>query len=264
MDYRTLSMQRCGSQRNTPCVRRFVTGGAVDDVGAGGVIGLELLGVFRIHCDGATVTLPVAAQRVTALVALSAHGIHRAGAAETLWPDSARRRAAANLRSALWHVRRRIGPAVLPAGSARLRLDPSVRVDVVELADRVRTRRVRADGAELPARLARRLLDDWPDAWLAPERLRWDQVRLHALEQLAAEQLAAGRHLAALEAAMTAVAVEPMRESAYRLVAQVLIDEGNPACAVRHYQRFRSLVQRELGVVPSRQMTRLIAPLVSG
>ncbi|MEU6699411.1 bacterial transcriptional activator domain-containing protein [Pseudonocardia sp. NPDC046786] len=48
------------------------------------------------------------------------------------------------------------------------------------------------------------------------------------------------------------------------MVVQVLIDEGNPACAVRHYQRFRSLVQRELGVVPSRQPTRLIAPLVSG
>jgi DNA-binding SARP family transcriptional activator len=42
----------------------------------------------------------------------------------------------------------------------------------------------------------------------------------------------------------------------------VHIAEGNMASALRHYQRYRALLHRELGVAPSPRMTRLVRPLI--
>jgi DNA-binding SARP family transcriptional activator len=111
--------------------------------------------------------------------------------------------------------------------------------------------------------LSRGLLPDWLDDWLLMDRERWDQVRLHALETLACRLLAAEHHLAALEAAFAAVAIEPVRESAHRTVVEIYLAEGNPACALQHFQRYRRLVQRELGVAPSSRMHQLIQPIAS-
>jgi DNA-binding SARP family transcriptional activator len=44
---------------------------------------------------------------------------------------------------------------------------------------------------------------------------------------------------------------------------EVHIAEGNSACAIKHYQRYRGLLRRELGVTPSPQMDQLIGPLIS-
>jgi len=102
------------------------------------------------------------------------------------------------------------------------------------------------------------LLPSWSEDWLLPERERWDQVRLHALETMALQYLAAEDYLTALEVALAAVSVDSIRESAHRIVVKVHIAEGNSASAIRHYQWYRGLVQRELGVTPSRQMDELI------
>jgi DNA-binding SARP family transcriptional activator len=106
-------------------------------------------------------------------------------------------------------------------------------------------------------------LPDWSDDWIMLERERWDQLRLHALEALAQRLITAERYLPALEAALTAVAIEPVRESAHRTVIEVHIAEGNSACAIKHYQRYRGILQRELGVSPSQRMDRLVRALGS-
>jgi two-component SAPR family response regulator len=119
------------------------------------------------------------------------------------------------------------------------------------------------DHKDVIAGLSRELLPDWPEEWLVTERKRWNQVRLHVLECLAQRFMSTRKYLSAMEAAFTAVAIEPVRESAHRIVVAIHIAEGNPACAVKHYQRYRGLVQRELGVSPSVQMTRMINQLAS-
>jgi DNA-binding SARP family transcriptional activator len=115
--------------------------------------------------------------------------------------------------------------------------------------------------AEISAALSQELLPDWCDDWLLLERERWDQARLHALETLARQLMSTERFLPALEAALVAVAIEPIRESAHRAVIEIHLAEGNSACAMKHYQRYRGLLHRELGVAPSRRMIRLIEPL---
>lgn len=230
---------------------------------------IELLGSFALSIEGRDVQVPLGAQRLLGFLALARGGIHRAVAAEQLWPDSPRSRAGANLRSALWHLRRRGEHVLVTSSGPRLRLAPSVLVDRHRVPDSVQNATTQAgeqDGAaldQLIAALSDGLLVDWSDDWLLVERERWDQVRLHTLETLAQRMLSSGKHLTALRAALTAVAIEPVRESAHRTVVEIFLDEGNTACALKHYQRYRRLVQHELGVTPSSHMTRLVQPLAS-
>jgi DNA-binding SARP family transcriptional activator len=233
---------------------------------------LALLGGFEIDVNGkAKIRLPLGAQRLLAILALG-DGVHRATAAERLWPDSPPRRAAANLRSALWQGRRIGDLPVIECTGPRLRLAATVAVDLRDALSQARRISISeatdlsddlADHDELLPALSRGLLPDWSDEWLLLERERWDQVRLHTLETLAQQLISAEKYLAALEAAFAAVAIEPIRESAHRTVVEVYIAEGNSACALKYYQRYRGLLHRELGVAPSRHMTQMVHALAS-
>ena len=230
---------------------------------------LRLLGGSEIRCAGEDIRLPLGAHRLLSFVALQDGGVQRASAAEALWPDHRPGRAAANLRSALWQARR-IGTAtVVDCAGQRISLAPTVAVDVCAVA-RHAHQIVASQSpaglngyAEVVDALARELLPDWSDDWLVLERERWDQLRLHALETLARRLITAEEYLPALEVALTAVAIEPVRESAHRTVIEIHIAEGNSACAIKHYQRYRGLLQRELGVSPSQRMDRLVRTLGS-
>src|SRR5215217_494630 len=58
---------------------------------------LTMVGGFRLHLGHTETTLPPGAQRLLAFLALHDVPLMRSYVAETLWPDSRRRRAAANL-----------------------------------------------------------------------------------------------------------------------------------------------------------------------
>lgn len=230
---------------------------------------LTLLGGFQLSA-GESLSIPLGAQRLLAMLALEDGEVDRATATERLWPDSCKARAAANFRSALWRGKQAGTTILIDCDGPRLHLASTVRVDRRELLYKAR----QIVESSLPASddqghhdiidgLSRELLPSWSDDWLLPERARWDQVRLHTIETLAQRFLAAQNYLTALEAALAAVAIEPIRESAHRLVLKVHIAEGNSACALKHYQNYRGLLQRELGVKPSRQMVELIHPLTS-
>ena len=74
------------------------------------------------------------------------------------------------------------------------------------------------------------------------ERLR--QLRLHMLEQLAVDHLDAGRHGEALQAALAAMAAEPLRETPHRLVVRIHLAEGNAFEAVHAFYVYRDLLMR--------------------
>jgi DNA-binding SARP family transcriptional activator len=109
--------------------------------------------------------------------------------------------------------------------------------------------------------LARRLLPEWSEDWLLLERERWDQFRLHALENLAGQLLAEERYLNALQTALAVTAIDPIRETAHRIVIEVHLAEGNTASALLHDQHYRQLLQRELGVLPSARLDQLVQGL---
>lgn len=232
---------------------------------------LQLLGGSELRCGGEGIRLPLGAHRLLSFLALQDGGVQRAAAAEALWPDHRAGRAAANLRSTLWQARRVGTVTIIDCAGQRICLASTVEVDVCAVARCAHqmmaspTLDVSLDGYdEVVESLARELLPDWSDDWLVLERERWDQLRLHALETLARRLITAEKYLPALEVALTAVAIEPVRESAHRTVIEVHIAEGNSACAIKHYQRYRGLLQRELGVSPSQRMDQLVRTLGSG
>ncbi|WP_326953875.1 MULTISPECIES: AfsR/SARP family transcriptional regulator [unclassified Amycolatopsis] len=225
---------------------------------------LVLLGRFELRAGGERVALPRGSQRLLAFLAIrDGAAVDRHATAEQLWPESRPQRAAANLRQALWQVRRATDRPVVETPVDRLHLAAALPVDfcrTLEAAHRVVGPTGRPEsGAGLVGELAQDLLPDWAEDWLVPERQRWEQVRLHALEAIARHLISAGAHLAALEAAFTAITIDPVRESAHRTVIAAHLAQGNGGSALRHYQHYRALLHRELGVLPSQHMTRLVA-----
>jgi DNA-binding SARP family transcriptional activator len=204
--------------------------------------------------------LPRGAQRLIAHLSLSGRPA-RGAIAGQLWPDASEERAHGSLRSALWRVQK-VVPGLVDVSGGALRLAPGVRVDVrdfTEWATRVLDPRAVVEGTLAPdVGLRGELLPGWYDDWvlLARERLR--QLRMHAFEVLADKLAAAGRFAEAVETAYAAVGMEPLRESAHRVVVRVHLAEGNTAEALQAYGAFCELLARELGTGPSHQMHDLI------
>lgn len=224
---------------------------------------LSLLNAFELRCDGRLVNLPRSAQRLLAFVALHEHPLQRVYVAGTLWIDATDDRAGASLRSSLWRLNRP-GHLLVEATSTHLRLAPDVDVDLRRaLAVAHRLLDGSADAADLDAGeevLCGELLPDWYDEWLLFERERFRQVSLHALEAVAERLVHAGEVARALEAALSAVRSEPLRESAHRVLIRVHLAEGNRIEALRQYELCRRLLRDRLGVEPSSQLDELLEP----
>jgi DNA-binding SARP family transcriptional activator len=242
-----------------------VTARAIVDIPPVTGVRLALIDAFELRCDGEPQPLPPSAQRVVAFVALHDHPLMRDYVAGALWLETSEDRAYANLRSALWRLRRP-GYELVRSTSRQLCLAPAVSVDYREttaLAHRLLSGSRSDDDFDFDeAVLFGDLLPDWYEDWVLIERERFRQLRLHALEALCERRMAAGRLRHALEAALAAVAAEPLRESAQRTLIKLHLAEGNYAEAVREYRLYRELLNDQLGLEPSPQMQALVHELM--
>ena len=223
-------------------------------------IQVQLLGGFSVRRGGRPVALAGTAQRLLALLAVRATPHARSTVAATLWPDTPDARAAANLRTALWRVRQALGPAIDPS-EGRLSLAPHVEVDLHRLrAIAARILDATDDVLDLTiGDLPGDLLPDWYDEWIVYERERARQQRIHALEALARRLIASERLPAAIDTALAAVASEPLRESAQRLLIEAHLGEGNVSEARRQFQAYRILLAESLGLEPSIDLQDLVS-----
>jgi DNA-binding SARP family transcriptional activator len=207
--------------------------------------------------------LPRGVQRLVAFLCLSGRPARTAVAGQ-LWPEVPEDQAQASLRSALWRLRR-TAPGLVEGTRGALSLAAGVRVDVQDLhgwAEQVMDPHARADSMSLPdPALWGDLLPGWYEDWVLLERERVRQHRMHALEAVAVRLAAADHHGMAVQAAHLAVQAEPLRESAHRTLVRVYLAEGNVVEALRAYRLFRQMLQDELGVAPTEQMTRLVRGL---
>lgn len=231
-------------------------------VGAQRPIRLYLLNSFRLTVAGAEVGVPHPARRVLALMALRHHPTLRAHVAGILWPDLPDNRAAANLRSVLWRLRS-LGLAVVEPFHGTVGLASNVDVDLYGAVDAARRwlagKETDSDLLAAPVALEGELLPDWYEEWAVEERERFRQLRLHALEAMADRLIVDCRWGDAVLAALAAVAIDPLRESAHRAVIKVHLAEGNIAEAIRQMNRCERLMIQEVGVPPSGRLQELIA-----
>ncbi|WP_433383571.1 AfsR/SARP family transcriptional regulator [Actinoplanes sp. CA-142083] len=221
---------------------------------------LSLLGGLEFKYAGKSISIPVAGQRLLAFLALHDWHQHRCVVAGTLWTDVGEERAAARLRTALWRIRR-IGAGLISSEGPYLCIDRGIRVDLTDLVGA--TRRLMADpfaAGEPPvtaAMLGLDLLPQWHEDWVVIERERLRQLRMHGLEALCRRLSTQGRHASAIDAGMRAVQIEPLRETAQRVLIAAHLGDGNVAEAVRQYRSFRGELREHLGIEPGPEIRAL-------
>ena len=219
---------------------------------------IDLLGRFAVVASGRRVGLRPSARRLVALLGVRGPTA-RGDAAGLLWPDLDQHRARDNLRTAYWRLRNDAPQLVTEEGEVLRIADACVDFDEVrQWAWQVMR------GEDLPFRPSAggplELLPGWSDEWLVEFREEFRLLTLYALEGCAQRLLMAGRVGEAATLALTALGVDPLRESANRLLIEIEIRAGNGLDAVRQYRRYAHLLDREVQAEPGPVLTMLIAP----
>jgi DNA-binding SARP family transcriptional activator len=236
---------------------------------------LHLLGDWLLTAaDGASETveqieLPAGPQHLIALLALNGR-CARTHAAATLWPDCTDGVAAARLRAVLWRLRHRhVGvPPLLEIGETSLALTAEVFVDVDTFRSSAELLIRDSDcdeveDAALAVLHSSELLPGWYDDWVLAARERLQYLRLGALDALATRRRRQRRTHEALQAARAAISIEPLHESAHRTIVQTHLDNGDVVEAIKHYQRFQAMLDRELGLPPSDLFRDVVSPYLT-
>lgn len=245
-------------------VQSLITGGT--DAHRGDEPVVHLCGGPYVTVGGDRVEVPEGSQRLLAYVALHRRPVPRRQVAGALWPVGDEHRAAGNLRSALWRLNG-TGLHLVAADQHALRATTWVDVHVVsDWATRLVGECPRAcDLVVAPWEPdAFDILAGWYEDWALVERERFRHRMLHALEALSRLLARAGRCAEAVEAAMTAVAFEPLRESAQRALLEAHLAEGNVGEARRSFEAYAGLLRRELAVEPGARLAALLAGGVDG
>jgi SARP family transcriptional regulator, regulator of embCAB operon len=229
---------------------------------------ISVLGTFRFWArDKALPAERGGTQRLLALLAIRDRPLTRVSVAGALWPESSDEHAYSSLRSALGRLSRLTRDAV-EVTPLDVCLADGVTVDLRRA--RALAHRLLDGGASLGeddlspeavAALSQDVLPDWYEDWVVVEAEEWRQLRLHALEALTDRLLEVGRFGEACGAALAAVRTEPLRESARAAVIRVHLAEGNQSDALEEYERYRVVLNAELGLEPTARLRELLAGL---
>ncbi len=186
--------------------------------------------------------------------------------ADRLWPDADAMTARRRLRNLLNRTRTECGGIIERSGT-RLRLTPRADVDLAEF-QRTVALAAAAPPAERSglarvaiARATGSLLADVDDDELAVVRERVRRQVVDLLDVVAADAVARADHAEATRLLENAVTLEPMEESRYVVLANLLLDLGRPRSANDVVNRGLA-VATDLDVVPSPELTRLAERLV--
>lgn len=225
---------------------------------------LRLLDRFELRFRERVVPVTVGPQRLVTFLALHSRLLPRGQVAGMLWPDVPTDRANANLRASIWRMPPKCRP-VIELSLRHIQLGAGVTVDLTEavsLAQRLLDNSKRCDENDLSSdarsKLSCDLLPACYDDWALVECERFHQLRLHALEALCERLTAAQRYGEAVDAGLSAVCAEPLRESAHRALIKAHIAEGNWAEARKQYELYRRILHDELGIEPTPGLRKLL------
>ena len=237
---------------------------ATDNPRESAPVRLMLLGGFTLLHGVQEVIVPASAQRLIALLGLRERPLSRPYVAGLLWPDYSAERSLAGLRTVLWRANGSSVPLIGTAG-LQLYLHAHVQVDTRALATMghaspgiLRRGPVPELAGISATEISLDLLPGWYDDWVVEEREVFRQLRLHVLEGMTAELSAGGRHAEAIQAALIAIKLEPLRETAHAALIKAHLAEGNRSEALRQFNRLRQLLWDELGVEPTQSVRTLV------
>lgn len=211
----------------------------------------------------------------TFLVMRGGMPVSRDALLEAVWGRSLPASAEASLNSIISKLRRLLTGVGLrrsdalrfSGGSFELRLpadtwvDHPVAFDAIHQAETaLRTGDIQAAyGASAVARqiCGRPFLAGSDADWVENRRVKLQRTLVRALECRSRVYLSNGEHALAVETAREAATIEPLRESAYRLLMEAHAQSGNSAEALQVYEQCRAAIADALGVAPSAETKRL-------
>lgn len=214
---------------------------------------IRLLGDVVVRLDGRPLpelATPRLERLLGRLAFAPATGLRRDRLAFELWPDSTEPQARTNLRKLLHDLRQLFTDpeTFLDAGPriVRWREGAPIWIDVVAFAEALdrndRTVAVRHyRGPLLPASY---------EDWALAERERLRSLAADALAGLAAVAEAERRDDEVVDHLLQLLAIDPLRESGYRLLMEALARRGNRSEALITYHRCVATLEEELGVAP--------------
>jgi len=242
----------------------------------GSQLSLRLLGGWSAELrPGSALVLP--GRKIQALLAyLALHAGRpqpRAKLTALLWGDHNERLAGQSLRTALYLIKRALGPhagEILQVdGDAVALRAPWVEVDAAEFA------RLAAEGgaASLQRAVALyggELLEGLEvesarfEDWLRPERERLYELAIESFGKLLAREIREGRDEAAVQTAVRLLGLEPAEEAVHRTLMRLYDRLGRRAAALRQYQLCVGVLRRELSSEPEAETTELYLDILQG
>lgn len=235
---------------------------------------IRVLGTFEARLGAGGERLLLHSRKLSGLLAYLAMspgvGQPRETLATLLWDRSAEEQARASLRQGLAVLRKSIalpGVEILVAGHDRIALVPdAVWVDALEF------QRLVADGT--PAALQQavtlyrgRFLEGLSvesevfEDWARAEGQRLQDLAMRALTRLLAHHRDQGAADAAIELAHRVLAIDPLHEDAHRTLIGLYVRQGARGEALKQYERYREMLQRELGLEPDAETRQLAQQL---
>ena len=212
-----------------------------------GVLQVRLLGGAAAERDGEQLSLPPPAGRLLALLAVRPGPRDREAVAAHLWPGAAGAAARANLRTAVWALRKAVGDDALIASRTTVGLRPeAVTVDLADCLRRAAAGDLAAAAALCRGELLAGNAEDWAEAARR-------QLREELAEVLDARSAAAEREADAATAARWSrlcCALDPLNEAAHAALVRQLAAAGDRAGALVAGREVTTRLSGELGVRP--------------
>ena len=235
------------------------------------MLAFEILGPLVVWGDDGEISISGARRRALVLrLLVTANELVPAGPlAEDLWEGDPPAGAAATLQSHISQLRKSLGPGRLHGrhGGYVLEVGPD-ELDLWCFEDESRRGReaLGAGDPETAAGLLSSALGRWRGqaladvsgtAWARPEQTRLEEMHLGAIETWLEARLALGQHHEVVASAEAAVVDYPLREGIWGYLMLGLYRSGRQSEALRAFQRLRTVLDEELGLVPGLEVTAI-------
>jgi len=235
---------------------------------------LKLLGSSQILLHGRTVSALSAAKSQALLfyLAVSGRPQSRLALAGLLWPEKQESDALANLRQAVYHLRK-----TLPQYLVITRLTLAINPDLPCIIDAICLEK--ESTATNPLAVRQAAVDRYTgeflagfyveeaqpfEAWAVVMRERLHQLATEALHQLVTHFVAHQETGPGLRYTNQWLALEPWREEAHRHKMQFLAWDGQPQAALDQYERCRQALADELNLTPNAETVALYEQIRTG
>lgn len=251
---------------------------------------IYLLGSFQVTLNSEPLTNFESdkARALLAYLAVESDRPHRREIlAGLLWPDTPEGTARTNLRSALANLRQILkdqhtNPPYLLTTRQTIQFNPEgdYWLDVDAFQDEAEKYGAKREASQpLHASELSAAVDRYQGQFLAGFYVRdallfeeWALITRESLQRLALNAMhhlteycqETGAHEKALQLARHQVELEPYQEAAHQQIMWALVLNGQRNEAIQHYERFKELLEAELGVAPLEQTKEMYTRLVAG